>query len=62
MPVTGSQIGLNGLMLSPWSTKLMYSRIRNGSRKKTNSQTYGTPMTKRLPGMGSDEVAIQNLQ
>jgi len=26
-------------MLSPMSTKLMYSRIRKGRRKKTNSQT-----------------------
>jgi hypothetical protein len=31
-------------------------------KEKDNSQVNGTPMTKRLPGMGSDETAIKNLQ
>jgi hypothetical protein len=49
--VLESQIGLNGEMSLPISTKLMYSRIKNGNRKNTTSQVKGKPITKRRPGI-----------
>ena len=32
-------MGLNGEMSLPMSTKLMYSKIKKGNKKKTTSQT-----------------------